>query len=173
MELDQSAQKKGYTEAPEIRGGDARFFMRDSFLYMAYPKDAAPCRVMLHRNFPLEFPYEYLSVQDTEGHELASIRKLSDFDEESHDSLQKELERKYYSPQITRIVSIKERFGFSYWEALTDDGKLTFTLKDTYKSILRTGGKKIFIVDVEGNRFTIDNVDALDKKSRKKIEIYL
>lgn len=166
-------RRKSSADAPAITEGDAVFSMENGFLYMAYPKEATPCRVMLHRNFPLEFPYEYISVQNTDGTELASVRRLDDFSDPARTLLQTELERKYYSPAILKILSIKERFGFSYWDTETAAGRLTFTLQDTYKSIIRTGGSRIFIVDVEGNRFTVENVDALDRRSRKKLEIYL
>lgn len=53
--------------------------MRGGFLYMKHPKDAEPVRVMLHRDFPFEFLWEYISVLDVDGYELASIRKLDDF----------------------------------------------------------------------------------------------
>ena len=87
--------------------------------------------------------------------------------------LVRELERKYYSPVIEKIYSVKERFGFSYWDAQTSAGRLTFTLQDTFKSMIRAGGGKLFLFDVDGNRFVIENVERLDRRSYKKIELYL
>lgn len=160
-------------DTPQITGENASFFTQGGFLYMKYPKDAEPIRVMLHRDFPFEFLWEYISVLDVDGYELASIRRMDDFQGEERKMLVQELERKYYSPVIKKIYSVKERFGFSYWDAETSAGRLTFTLQDTFKSMIRAGGGKLFLFDVDGNRFVIENVEALDRRSYKKIELYL
>ena len=69
--------------------------------------------------------------------------------------------------------AVKERFGFSYWDAETSAGRLTFTLQDTFKSMVRAGGGRLFLFDVDGNRFVIEDTEALDRRSYKKIELYL
>lgn len=158
---------------PEVTGKNASFIMRGGFLYMQYPKEAAPVRVMLHRDFPFEFLWEYISVLDIDGYELAAIRNVDDFEGDERELLVRELERKYYSPVIRKIYSVKERFGFSYWDAETSAGRLTFTLQDTFKSIVRVGGGRLFLFDVDGNRFVIENTETLDRRSYKKIELYL
>ncbi|MBQ9747929.1 MAG: DUF1854 domain-containing protein [Clostridia bacterium] len=169
-------KRKGSREnpnAPAISAENATFSMKNGFLYMQCPKDAEPVRVNLHRNFPFTFLWEYISVLDMSNYELATIRDVALFDEEMKALLVRELERKYYSPAISRILSVKDRFGFSYWDVETSGGRLTFTLQDTFKSIVRAGENKLFFFDVDGNRFVIEDVDTLDRKSRKRIEIYL
>lgn len=169
-------KRKGSRENPNsvaITSENATFSMRGGFLYMQCPKDAEPVRVVLHRNFPFMFLWEYISVLDTDHYELATIRDVSLFEGEEKTLLTRELERKYYSPVIREIHSVKERFGFSYWDVETTGGRLTFTLQDTFKSIVRAGEGKLFLFDVDGNRFVIEDADALDPKSRKRIEIYL
>ena len=170
--------KKGRATAenpntPEITAENASFFMQGGLLYMRYPKDAEPVRAMLHRNFPFELLWEYISVLDIDGYELAYIRKIDDFSGEEREILVRELERKYYSPVISKIYSVKERFGFSYWDVQTSAGRLTFTLQDTFKSMIRAGGGKLFLFDVDGNRFVIEDAEKLDRRSYKKIELYL
>ena len=157
----------------QINKENARFMMKNGFLYMCCPKDAEPVRVLLHRDFPFEFPYAYISVMNTDSMELAFIKDIELFEGEEKEILVKELERKYYSPKIWKIYSVKERFGFSYWDVETPAGRVTFTLQDTFKSISRAGESRLFFFDVDGNRFTIEDVDALDRKSHKKIELYL
>ena len=169
-------RRSGSRENPNtvaITPENAHFSMKGGFLYMQCPKDAEPVRVALHRNFPFTFLWEYISVLDTTNYELATIRNVDLFEGEEKDMIVRELERKYYSPAIRKICSIKERFGFSYWDVETTGGKLTFTLQDTFKSIVRAGENKLFLFDVDGNRFVIEDADALDRKSRKRIEIYL
>ena len=74
---------------------------------------------------------------------------------------------------ILSIKSVKERYGFSYWKVTTADGEVSFTLHDTYRSIVRAGERRIILLDVDGNRFQIPDVEALDRKSYKKIDLYL
>ena len=68
---------------------------------------------------------------------------------------------------------MKERYGFSYWQVDTDDGDLSFTVQDTFRNLLRIGEDRLAIFDVDGNRFEIESLAALDRKSYKKIELYL
>lgn len=130
-------------------------------------------RVFLHRAFPYDEPFSYISVLDRDNKELGIIEKISDFDDAAQDILRTELEKKYFIPQITRIHSIKERFGFSYWKIDSSAGALEITFRDTYRSIVRLSPTHIFLTDSNANRYEIKNVDALDKKSRRIISIYL
>jgi hypothetical protein len=168
--------RKSVKENPnsvQISKENASFTMKNGFLFMACPKDAEPRRVLLHRDFPFDHPWSYISVLSTENMELAFLQNVDLFDGEEKEIIVRELERKYYTPSIKKILSVKDRFGFSYWDVETESGKVTFTLQDTFKSISRAGDNKLFFSDVDGNRFVIENIEALDKKSHKKIELYL
>ena len=157
----------------QISKENASFSMKNGFLFMACPKDAEPRRVLLHRDFPFDHPWSYISVLSTDNVELAFLQNVDLFEGEEKEIIVRELERKYYTPSIKKILSVKDRFGFSYWDVETESGKVTFTLQDTFKSISRAGENKLFFSDVDGNRFVIENIEALDKKSHKKIELYL
>ncbi len=130
-------------------------------------------RVWLHRSFPFNMPENYISVQDSESEEIGMIRSLSDFDEETRKVLSDELSRKYYTPHLIKILSLKETRGYSYWRVLSDAGEISFTLQDTQKSITKFGEDRAFITDICGSRYEIPSLEAFDKKSLKKIEIYL
>ena len=94
--------------------------------------------------------------------------------EQQEEILRAELSRKYYAPRITRIYSVKERYGFSYWRVdLENTNDFSFTVQDTYRSMLKIDAEHIFIVDVDGNRYEIPSVEQLDRASYKKIELYL
>ena len=111
---------------------------------------------------------------DVDNKEIGLIYNIEDFDADTVSTLKTELERKYYSPIISTIESVKERYGFSYWNVITSDGKkMTFTMQDTYRNITHMGDDTLLLLDVDGNRFTIKSVAALDRKSYRKIEIYL
>ena len=134
-------------------------------------------RIFLSRAFPFDMPYEYISVLDRDKKEIGFIRTLDDFDEPEKTLLRSELETKYYTPVIKRIIQVKERYGFSYWKCECEFGEHSFTLRDTFRSIIRAyrpdGTQRIYILDIDGNRYEIPDVEKLDRTSYKKIELYL
>lgn len=150
------------------------FFLSQNGLLMAsIPEADYEGRVFLARAFPFKTADEYISVQNEEKEEIGMIRVLSDFDKETVEILKQELDRKYFAPKISKIVKLSARFGMSYWDCETDHGLLSFTVKDTGRSILRAGEDRVFIVDHDGCRYEIPSLAQLDKKSLGKIEMYL
>lgn len=130
-------------------------------------------RIFLHRAFPFDHPYAYISVLDADSRELGIIADVDALGEDAAALLRAELERKYYTPVIRKILSLKDKFGFSYWKVLTDEGELSFTLRDTFQSLMKVGGTRIFVNDIDGNRYEIPNIEELDRKSYHKIELFL
>jgi len=134
-------------------------------------------RIFLSRAFPFDMPFDYISVLDKDKKEIGFIRSLDDFDDPDKTLLIHELEAKYYTPVIKKILSVKERYGFSYWKCECEFGEKSFTLQDTFRSIIKAtnadGTERVYILDVDGNRYEIPDVEALDRQSYKKIELYL
>ena len=131
-------------------------------------------RVYLHRAFPFELTDEYISVLDDDQKEIGFIRSIEDdFDADTAILLKDELAKKYFCPKITRITEMKDNYGFMQVKTETDLGKLSFSVRDIYRSIIKAGGGRIYIVDVDGNRYEIPSLDKLDKGSYKKLELYL
>ncbi len=150
---------------------NAAFSRKNGLLYLSL--EGREIRVSLRRDFPFEELWSYISVLDGEEEEVGMIRSVDLFGDETRTLLTEELERRYYAPVILHIVSLKERYGFSYWKVDTADGKMEFTLHDTYKSLIHIDAKRVILLDVDGNRFEIPDVSALDRRSYRKIELYL
>lgn len=132
--------------------------------------------VSLHLAFPFMKPREYISVFNDKGgsgEEIGIIADLNLFDSQTQAIIDSELNRRYFSPKITKIISIKERFGFSYWKVITDKGEMDFAVSDTYKSIIRFSTTRFVIIDADGNRYSIDNIERLDTTSVKILEMYI
>ncbi len=146
------------------------FFFEDHFLYVQ--TGDVKERAFLCRQFPFELQWEFISVLNAENEEIGIIRDIEIFGDGAK-LLREELERRYYSPVIKKILSVKERYGFSYWKVMTEEGEVSFTLHDTYRSIIHASDDRVLMLDVNGNRFEIPSVAGLDKKSYKKIELYL
>jgi len=95
---------------------------------------------------------------------------VADFPAEVVAAFREELDRRYFAPVITRIKSMKEEFGYAYWEVETDSGPRRFTVRDLQQSLLLLSAEHILLVDVDGNRFEIPDYTALDPSSRKVID---
>lgn len=166
------------TEVKKIDSTNAVFCMKNGFLSMTKKEENGEekvyDRVFLHRDFPFELMWEYVSVLDSDQIEIGIIYRIDDFEGEAHSLLVTELERKYYQPKIKSIISLKERYGFSYWEVVCEDGRnVKFTMQDTFRNIIRVGDDMAILLDVDGNRFIIESILGLDRKSHKKIELYM
>lgn len=130
-------------------------------------------RVLLHRAFPFDHPDGLVSVLQEDGFEIGVIRSIADFDDKTAAVLRDVLDKTYFIPEITRIYSTKDRFGFVYFKCATDKGDVDFVLRNPFGSIIRLGEHNIYLIDVDGNRYHIPDVSKLDRKSYRKIELYL
>lgn len=136
-------------------------------------------RVIILRSFPVSTPDEFLSVREADGkqnergHEIGMIRYMKDFDEETVRLFLEELDRRYFTPEILKINSVKEKFGYSYWDAETTAGNVTFILNNPFSRIRVLEDGRVFINDLDGNSFEIPDPKKLDPYSYRKIEVYL
>lgn len=127
----------------------------------------------LYRAFPHDLLDRYVSVMDEEKNELGIIEDLSVFDEKTASALRGDLERRYYIPKIREICALEEKFGNSFWHIKTDAGEKVITINDTFKSIIRIGEDRAIVSDEDGNRYEIESFEALDRKSLRRIELFL
>lgn len=162
-----------YWEKAPITGDSARFFLSDTGLLMVCLDDGTETRAFLSRAFPFKTEDEYICVKNSDEEELGMIRTLGDFPKEQATLLREELRKKYFAPKIRRILRLNERYGASYWVCDTDMGELKFTVQNTYRSLIRAGEDRLFVVDHDGCRYEIESLSAFDKKSYSKIELYL
>ena len=136
-------------------------------------------RVVILRSFPVTNPNEFLSVREPDskkqgrGKEIGMIRHMSDFDEATQKLFEEELDRRYFTPELQKITSVKDKFGYLYWDVLTTAGHVTFVLNNPFSNIRILEDGRILINDIDGNVFQISDPKKLDPASLKKIEIYL
>lgn len=136
-------------------------------------------RVAVFRAFPITAPDEFLSVREVSviknerGQEIGMIRYMSDFDEATQHLFLEELDRRYFTPEIKKINSVKEKFGYSYWDCDTTAGHTVFVLNNPFSNIRTLIDGRVFINDIDGNCFSVPEPKKLDPASYRKIEIYL
>lgn len=134
-------------------------------------------RITLRRAFPIWNPNEYISVADKDNKEIGMIRSLSDLSEKQYPIVLSELEKRYYSPTVYEVKSVKDKLGYVYMELIIgrDDSKYkkNCALKDVNKNIRMLDDDRLVITDVDGNRYIVESLSGLDKKSLKRLEPYL
>lgn len=136
-------------------------------------------RIVPVRAFPISSPDRFISIREPDsqlsgrGAEIGMIEDLSIFPAAMSDLIVDELGRRYFTPAITRIHSFKEKFGYCYWDVTTSAGRVEFIMNNPTSNIRTLEDGRVFMYDIDGNCFTIDDPKGLDKHSYKKIEIYL
>lgn len=136
-------------------------------------------RVIPVRAFPITEPEEYISIKEPDtkdkgkGKEIGFLRRMADFDPQTQALLCEELNRRYFTPAILRILSVKEKFGYYYWVAETTAGKVSFVMTNVSSNIRTLEDGRVFMHDIDGNCFEIPDPAKLDKASFRKIEIYM
>jgi Domain of unknown function (DUF1854) len=125
-----------------------------------------------HRNvtvtcaFPLSLPLRFLSVRDADNNEIGMIKDASELDAENLRIITEALERRYLMPIIQRVLRVKERFGTLDWEVITDRGLRTFTTRDLRENVVHPAPGRALLTDVDGNRYDVRDLYALDRASQ-------
>ena len=124
-EVDEDAAKiLEEVEHPSVRltSENARFFRsKGNLISLELKRDDGNVdkfeRIIILRAFPVTNPNEFLSIREPDSRkmgrakEIGMIRYMSDFDEETVKLFLEELDRRYFSPQLTKINSVKDKFG--------------------------------------------------------------
>ncbi len=155
-----------------ITEDECSFFLTDFGFLGAKIKGKEYKRVILTRAMPLTFPNEYICISDIEKNELGIIENMNEFSSEQQKLINDELSQRYFSPVITEIKSVKEKFGNFYFDVMIGEHKKSFTVKDLSKNI-RYHGEGFDLIDVDGNRYRIIDFDKIPKKSKRRLEPYL
>ena len=136
-------------------------------------------RIVAIRAFPITDPDYFISIREPDGKnnkkgsEIGLIEDISIFDKETVALLNSELDRRYFTPKIQKITSLKEKLGQNYWDVVTDAGNFSFVVRNSGSNIRTLEDGRVLIFDIDGNCFEIPDPDKLDKASYKKIEMYL
>ncbi len=84
-----------------------------------------------------------------------------------------ELRRRYLVPQIQRILACRVRDEVVEWTVQTDRGRRKLLTKNLREQIKEPVPSRLTLLDVEGNRYDIPDVAALDPESRRRLDAQL
>ena len=157
--------------------GKAEFFQtKGGFTGLKYG-DKEFKRISLRRSLPIGQPDRYISVADDGDKEIGIIKALTDLGGEQLRIVSEEIARRYFCPTIKEIESVKDKLGYLYMELSVElDGKTyqrNCAVKDVNKNIRMLDDDRVIIFDVDGNRYLVNSLAKLDKKSLKRLEPYL
>jgi hypothetical protein len=124
------------------------------------------------RAFPLAAPDEGVSLVGTEGHELVWIDSLAATPPAVHSLLLEELAAREFVPEIRRVKAVSTFSTPSVWTVETDRGDTDFVLK-TEEDIRRLGRGGLLIAAGVGVQFSVRDMAALDRGSRRLLERFL
>ena len=115
--------------------------------------------------FPLSDPDHYIGLRDGSDKDVGILESLHGMDSESRAIVEEELERRYFTPQVTRVTSVAEAFGVVTWEVETTKGPRRFLVRNLKDSSYTLGGSRVMMTDVDGNRYEFPDARALGPKA--------
>lgn len=133
-------------------------------------------RVRPVRCFPFTEPERYISLREGSGNEsreIGMLLNIGDLGEEAEGIIRNQLDLMYFMPIIKKILSIREEYGYSYWDVQTDRGEIRFTVRMGGNSINKLSESRIIISDLDANRFEIPDTTRLSAKELKMLDMYL
>lgn len=142
------------------------FFMAGATLRLTVADEYSCLQVSVHRMFPLTHPDQYFSIRDGAGNELGVLRSLNALDPNGRECVLLALTRRYMAAEVRKIIRARERFGIVEWEVETHRGVCRFSTRDLRDNIRRLSDRHFVIPDVEGNRYDIPDLAALDTQSQ-------
>lgn len=132
-------------------------------------------RIAVFRTFPFTDPDMFISIRepDEKAKEIGIIENLSDLDKEAADMLLEQMNLRYFTPVITRILDIKDEYGYAYFDVLTDRGACRFTIHMNGGAVVRLTDTRLLISDLDGNRFEIPDTGKLSSSELKKLDLFI
>ena len=129
-------------------------------------------RVKIVCTQPLTQPDAFLCVIGMDDDEKGIIEHINDFTGEQKMMIEEDIRLRYFCPVISEILSIKDKMGSFYFDVVIRGRKKNFMVRDLSKNI-RQLNATVTITDTDGNRYKIEDIGAIHRKSRRKLEPYL
>lgn len=149
------------------------FYRPKDRLRMTVQNDQTYLTVKPAWSAPLTRPGKYLALLNGKGEEITTLVDPSELDAESKKAVDEELHRRYLTATVHRIIHAKSEFGAGYWHVVTDRGERDFVTQSLQENAQWLSPVHLMLIDVDGNRFEIPDVSALDERSRAYAEAML
>lgn len=177
-EFDEEALKAESAELLEMRfltGDNAVFYRTDGGFVGLKINDKDYARVGVYLTFPLTNPDEFISIResDEKAKEIGIVEKLSNLPKDQQEMLQEQIKLRYFMPVITKILDIKDEYGFAYWNVATTFGACRFTTQVSRDAVINLSDSRLMVTDLDGNRYEIPDFYRLSIIERKKLDLFI
>lgn len=142
-------------------------------LRMTVPDEKSYLTVVPKWVSPISFPANYLSLLDGKGSEIMLLADLDSLTPRARLAVETEIRRRYLTSIIHKITHAKVEFGATYWHVVTERGERELVTQTLQENAQWLGDAHLVLIDVDGNRFEIPDVNALDVKSRAFLDAIL
>jgi len=115
---------------------------------------------------PLSRPGQYLALLDGNGKEIITLPDPAVLPPDSFEAVQRELRFRYLTATVLQVESARQEYGATYWTMQTNRGPRDFVTQNLQENATWLSDTHLLLLDVDGNRFEIPDIAALDKKSR-------
>ena len=129
-------------------------------------------QVLPVKAFPISLPGECIAIVDRDGHELVWLENLNQISADNQVIIKEELANREFMPVLTRISEVSSFATPSTWTVETNRGATKFVLKGE-EDIRRISKDTYLISDNHGVQYLIDNIQLLDKHSRRLLDRFL
>ena len=191
QEFDEEALKKESEELLEMHfltGENARFRRTGSGFVALTVKEAGEekhseteagtreyDRVGVYLTFPLTNPEEFISIReaDEKAKEIGIIEKLSQLEKDQQEMLREQIKLRYFRPVITKVLDVKDEYGYAYWNVVTTFGACRFTTQMSGDAVIHLSDSRLLVTDIDGNRYEIPDFYQLGVMERKKLDLFI
>ena len=161
------------THPENVDTASIRLFREPPWILRLTIEDRSYTRVKIVRAAPLSHPNRYICILDAKDEEICMIDDLKALDPGMREIVDEELDRRYLTAVIEQVTSLRNEFGTSYWDVKTDRGEREFVVQNASENAQWLGDHRLLLIDVDGNRFEIPDLNSLDKKSMGLVELVL
>lgn len=149
------------------------FYEPQGTLRLTVGEDRSYLTVKVCQAWPLSEPGRFLSFLDGKGEEILTVERAAELLPESRAAVEEELRRRYLTARVEAILEVRMEFGATYWHVRTDRGERDFVVQSLTESCARLSDDHLLIIDVDGTRFEIPSIAALDEESRNRLDSVL
>ena len=121
--------------------------------------------VEARRLFPISDRDHYVSLIDKDENEIGMIRDYADVTEESAAAVKAIFNDYYLIPKITKVTECSDKTGMLRIACETDHGPTVFRVRNRHNDMKFYGETKVIIRDSDDNRYEIENIEDLDRRS--------
>ena len=124
------------------------------------------------RSFPISHPNESIAIVDRDGHELVWLDSLDQTTASNQQLIKEELASREFMPVLTGIDDVSTFATPSTWTVKTNRGHTQFILRGE-EDIRRVNKTMYLVSDTHGVQYLIQDIQALDKHSRRLLDRFL